>query len=67
MWPLGFSRFDVAAWGVAIVVGVLATVLADLGGARLGVALTLGVCLMVVVIVVAMFADSRGRSFPVDD
>lgn len=63
MWPLGFSRLDLAAWGVAIVVGVVATLLADLGGARLGVALTLGVCLMVVVVAGAMAADARGRSF----
>lgn len=63
MWPLGFSRVDLAAWGTAIVVGVVATVLADLGGARLGAALTLGVCLMVAVITVAMVVDARGRSF----
>lgn len=63
MWPLGFSRLDLAAWGVAIVVGVVATLLADLGGARLGAALTLGVCLMVVVVAGAMAADARGRSF----
>ena len=67
MWPLGFSRVDLAAWGTAIVVGVVATLLAELGGARLGAALTLGVCLMVVVIAGTMALDARGRSFRDDD
>lgn len=67
MWPLGFSRVDLAAWGIAIMVGVVATLLADLSGARLGAALTLGACLMVVVIAGAMAVDARGRSFRNDD
>lgn len=67
MWPLGFSRVDLATWGAAIVVGVIATLLADLGGARLGAALTLGVCLMLLIVAGAMAADARGRSFRDDD
>ena len=63
MWPLGFSRADALAWAIALATGVIATALAWAGGARLGAALTLGVGLMVVVIVVALLIDARGRSF----
>ena len=63
MWPLGFSRADVLAWGIALATGITATAIAWAGGARLGAALTLGVGLMVVVIVVALLIDARGRSF----
>ncbi len=54
-------------WGVALVVGVVATTIAWAGGARLGAALTLGVVLMVVVVVAALLVDARGRAFPDDD
>ncbi len=67
MWPLGFRRVDLVAWGVAIIAGIAGTAIAGAGGARLGAALTLGVLLMVVVIVAAMLVDARGRSFPDDD
>lgn len=63
MWPLGFSRVDALAWGLALVALVLGTVIASAAGARLGAALTLGVVLMIVVIVAAMLLDARGRTF----
>lgn len=67
MWSLGFSRADALAWAIAIIAGVIGTWGAWAGGARLGAALTLGVVLMVVVVVTAMFLDSRGRAFTDDD
>lgn len=63
MWPLGFSRFDVIAWVAAVAVGVVATGIGWAAGARLGAALTVAAILMVLVIVVAMLWDARGRSF----
>lgn len=61
---MGFSRFDVLAWGVAVLVGIGVTAIGWAAGARLGAALAVAAMLMVVVIVVAMAWDARGRSFP---
>ena len=61
---MGFSRFDVLAWGVAVLVGIGATAIGWAAGARLGAALAVAAMLMVAVIVVAMAWDARGRSFP---
>jgi hypothetical protein len=63
MWPLGFSRVDVVAWGGGLAALVLGTVIASAAGARLGAALTLGVVLLVVVVVTAMLIDARGHTF----
>ncbi len=67
MWPLGFSRVDALAWVVALAVGAIGTLIAWAAGARLGAALTLGVVLVMVIVVVAMLVDARGRSFRDDN
>lgn len=67
MWPLGFTSADAIAWAIAVVAGAAGTLVAYAAGARLGAALTLGVALVVVVIVVAMLRDSHGSAFGDDD
>lgn len=61
MWPLGPSRTDAVAWGVAVVLAVAGTLLTWAAGARLGAALTLGAAVLVAVIVVAMLVDARSH------
>lgn len=63
MWPLGFSRFDAIAWVAAVLVGVAVTAIGWASGARLGAALAVAAICMVLVIVIAMLWDARGRSF----
>lgn len=63
MWPLGFSRRDAIAWTVAVLVGVGVTAVGWAAGARLGAALAVAAMFMVLVIVIAMLWDARGRSF----
>lgn len=65
MWPLAPTRIDAAAWAVAVTTSIVATALADVAGARLGAALTLGAALLVAVIVAAMLIDARTHRAPV--
>ena len=67
MWPLAPSRVDILAWTTAIVLAVAGTFIASAGGARLGVALTVGEIILIVVVVAFLIVDGtrhRDASIP---
>ncbi len=61
MWPLGPSRVDAIAWGAAVGLALIGTLIAWAMGARLGAALTLGVIILIVVVIAWLIVDARGH------
>lgn len=52
-------RRDMLTWIVAVAVGAVGTALADLAGARLGAALTLGTALVLVIVLGDLALEAR--------
>lgn len=57
----GPSRGDALAWGVALIVATVVTLIAFAAGARLGSALTGGVIALAAVLVGALALEARRR------